>query len=253
MRALTVSILVAILAGIGVTNARAGLDLQCLQTKTLRVVYYDPAHAYIIPHLARCFENSYGYYKRSLGYVPGEEVTILLQDFDDYGYAGTSTIPNNYITLGIEPFEYVYETCPTNERFKWVMSHELFHVVASEKTSHIDRVFRDLFRGKVLADAGNPESMIYSYLCSPRRFAPRWYHEGIACFMETWLAGGIGARWAATTRWRFGPWCATTNISTTSSASSRKVRRAISRSGRTRICMARASCRTSRRSTGRRR
>jgi hypothetical protein len=25
-------------------------------------------------------------------------------------------------------------------------------------------------------------------------FAPRWYHEGIAVFMETWLAGGIGAR-----------------------------------------------------------
>src|SRR6186713_201839 len=192
MRALTVSFLTSLLAASVLTSAHAGLDLQCLQTKTLRVVYYDPAHAYIIPHLARCFENSYGYYKRSLGYVPGEEVTILLQDFDDYGYAGTSTIPNNYITLGIEPFEYVYETCPTNERFNWVMSHELFHVVASEKTSHIDRVFRDLFRGKVLADAGSPESMIYSYLCSPRRFAPRWYHEGIACFMETWLSGGIG-------------------------------------------------------------
>ncbi len=192
MRALTVSIVIAIIAALGAVPSRAGLDLQCLQTKTLRVVYYDPAHAYIIPHLARCFENSYGYFERSLGYVPGEEVTILLQDFDDYGYAGTSTIPNNYITLGIEPFEYVYETCPTNERFNWVMSHELFHVVASEKTSHIDRVFRSLFRGKVLADSENPESMIYSYLCSPRRFAPRWYHEGIACFMETWLAGGIG-------------------------------------------------------------
>lgn len=173
-------------------GAEAGLELQSLETPTLRVVYYDPAHAYILPHLARCFENSYGYFQRSLGYVPGEEVTVLLQDFDDYGYAGTSTIPNNYITLGIEPFEYVYETCPTNERFNWVISHELFHVVASEKSSHIDRVFRSLFRGKVLADANNPESMIYSYLTSPRRFAPRWYHEGIAVFMETWLAGGIG-------------------------------------------------------------
>lgn len=192
MRPLIVSFLSAVMAAALSAPARGGLQLQSLQTPTLRVVYYDPAHAYIIPHLARCFENSYSYYKRSLGYVPGEEVTILLQDFDDYGYAGTSTIPNNYITLGIEPFEYVYETCPTNERFNWVISHELFHVVASEKTSHIDRVFRSLFRGKVLADSENPESMIYSYLASPRRFAPRWYHEGIAVFMETWLAGGIG-------------------------------------------------------------
>ena len=172
--------------------ARAQLKLQSLQTPTMRVVYYDPAHEYIIPHLARCFENSMGEYHRKLGYVPGEEVTILLQDFDDYGYAGASTIPNNYITLGIEPFEYVYETCPTNERFNWVISHELFHVVASEQTSGTDRFFRGLFRGKVMAESDNPESMIYAYMTSPRRFAPRWYHEGIAVFIETWLAGGIG-------------------------------------------------------------
>lgn len=158
----------------------------------MRVVYYDPEHAYILPHLARCFENSLGFYHRFVDYSPYEPVTILLQDFDDYGYAGTSTIPNNYLTLGIEPFEYVYETCPTNERFNWVMSHELWHVVASEKASKTDRTFRGIFRGKVMADADNPESMIYSYLCSPRRFAPRWYHEGSAVFIETWLAGGIG-------------------------------------------------------------
>jgi hypothetical protein len=194
MRPLTVAILTGLLAAglLAPPRVSAQVKFQALETPDMRVVYYDPAHAYIIPHLARCFENSYGYFHRALGYTASEKVTILLQDFDDYGYAGTSTIPNNYITLGIEPFEYVYETCPTNERFNWVISHELFHVVASEKTSHTDRVFRSLFRGKVLADPENPESMFYSYVCSPRRFAPRWYHEGIAVFMETWLAGGIG-------------------------------------------------------------
>src|SRR5512139_1437714 len=117
MRPVTLVRLVMLVVVILATAAtsRAGLELQSLQTPTLRVVYYDPAHAYILPHLARCYENSYSYFKRNLDYVPGEEITVLLQDFDDYGYAGTSTIPNNYITLGIEPFEYVYETCPTNE------------------------------------------------------------------------------------------------------------------------------------------
>ena len=82
----------------------------------MRVVYYDPEHAYILPHLARCFENSMDFYYGFVGYTPYEQVTILLQDFDDYGYAGTSTIPNNYLTLGIEPFEYADKThsyyCP---------------------------------------------------------------------------------------------------------------------------------------------
>jgi hypothetical protein len=34
--------------------------------------------------------------------------------------------------------------------------------------------------------------MIYSYMTSPRWYSPRWYHEGIAAFLETWMAGGAG-------------------------------------------------------------
>jgi hypothetical protein len=168
------------------------LKWQVLETPDLRLVYYDDEHAYVLPHLARCFENTMGYYREFFDYEPSEAVTILLQDFDDYGYAGTSTIPNNYITLGIEPFEYVYETCPTNERFNWVVNHELVHVVVSEKGAGLDEFYRKLFFGKVAANSDDPWSLAYSYLTNPRRYSPRWYHEGIAVFLETWLAGGIG-------------------------------------------------------------
>ena len=130
--------------------------------------------------------------QQTLSLSAGLFVPLFFQDFDDYGYAGTSTIPNNYLTLGIEPYEYVYETCPTNERFNWVMMHELMHVVASENATGADEFFRRIFFGKVNATPDHPESILYTYLTSPRRYAPRWYHEGIAVFMETWLAGGIG-------------------------------------------------------------
>jgi len=163
-----------------------------LKTTDLRIVYYDQEHAYVVPHLARSYENAMGFYRKFFDYAPSEEVTILFQDFDDYGYAGTSTIPNNFITLGIEPYEHVYEVSPTNERFNWVMMHELVHVVVSEKATGADNFFRSLFLGKVAANDEEPLSLFYSYLSNPRRYAPRWYHEGIAVFMETWLAGGIG-------------------------------------------------------------
>ena len=42
------------------------------------------------------------------------------------------------VDIGIEPFEYVYETSPTNERINWVMSHELLHIVASDKPAPRD-------------------------------------------------------------------------------------------------------------------
>ena len=35
-------------------------------------------------------------------------------------------------------------------------------------------------------------SIVWAYLTTPRLYAPRWYHEGIAVCMETWMAGGIG-------------------------------------------------------------
>ena len=72
------------------------------------------------------------------------------------------------------------------------MNHEMVHVLALDKPSGRDRFFRSLFRGKVREANEHPETMLYGYLTTPRRAAPRWYHEGIAVFMETWMAGGLG-------------------------------------------------------------
>lgn len=171
---------------------KLNIRYRTLQTKYLRLVYYDDRHEYVVRHLSRCFENSIAYHRRLFQYEPSGPVTIHFQDFDDYGYAGTTTIPFNYLTLGIEPFEYIYDTCPTNERMNWVTNHELVHVVASDQATGGDHLFRRLFFGKVPPTDEDPVSMIYSYLTNPRRYAPRWYHEGIAVFMETWMAGGIG-------------------------------------------------------------
>lgn len=175
-----------------ISNANAQVPLYSLRTRNLRLVYYDKNHSYLLPHMARCFENSLKFHRNLFDYTPTEEVTILVQDFNDYGSAGTSTIPWNYINVGIEPFDYVYETSPTNERMNWVMNHELVHVLATDKANKIDNFFRNLFDGKVSPIPENPLSMIYSYLTTPRWYCPRWYHEGIAVFMETWMSGGIG-------------------------------------------------------------
>lgn len=168
------------------------MQLYSLRTENLRLIYYDKGHAYVVPHLARSFENSLRFHRNLFNYTPTEEVTILLHDFNDYGTGGTNTIPWNYMSIGIEPFEYVYETSPTNERMNWVMNHELVHVLATDKATKTDNVFRYLLGGKVSPIAEDPISMFYSYLTTPRWYSPRWYHEGIAVFMETWMAGGIG-------------------------------------------------------------
>ena len=112
--------------------------LRQVRTEHMRLIYLHRDQEYLIPHLTRCFENSLNYHRRLFDYTPDEYVTLIFQDMDDHGYAGTTTMPYNYLTLGIEPFEHVYETSPTNERINWVMSHELLHIVASDKPAPSD-------------------------------------------------------------------------------------------------------------------
>jgi hypothetical protein len=163
-----------------------------LETKNLKLIYLTKAHEYVVPHLARSFENSFKFHSKLFDYSPATKITILLQDFGDYGNAGATALPYNRISVGIAPFSYVYETRPANERMNWLMNHELVHIIASDKSSGRDNFFRALFAGKVSVTSDNPLSMFYSYLTNPRWYSPRWYHEGIAVFMETWMAGGLG-------------------------------------------------------------
>lgn len=167
-------------------------QLKVLRTNDLNLVYYSRAHTYVIPHLARCFENTLGFYKDFWHYKPSERITIFLQDFSDWGNAGATAVPTNYISISMAPFLYVYEVGPANERMNWLMNHELVHVIACDQPSNTDKFYRSLFLGKVDPTSDNPISMVYAYLTCPRRYSPRWYHEGIAVFMETWMSGGMG-------------------------------------------------------------
>jgi hypothetical protein len=164
----------------------------CLETKDLNLVYFSKAHEYVVPHLARCFENSLRFHSSLFNYKPSEKVTILLQNFSDYGNAGAETVPHNFINLCISPVNFVFETVPSNERMNTTMNHELVHIVTMDKAASSDKFFRSIFFGKVSPVEANPTSILYSYLTNPRRLTPRWYLEGIATFLETWMAGGIG-------------------------------------------------------------
>ncbi len=166
--------------------------LNSFQTNDLNTIYIDQNQYYLIPHLASCFRNSMSFHSKLFDYKSEEQVAVLFHDFGDWGYAGAINIPFNIVIVAIEPFDYVFDVMPANERMNWLMNHELTHIVMCDKPNSRDRFFRSLFSGKVNATTEQPLSILYSYLASPRRYSPRWYHEGIAVFMETWMAGGVG-------------------------------------------------------------
>src|SRR6185295_18448342 len=92
----------------------------------------------------------------------------------------------------IAPLSFAFETIAANERMNTIMNHELVHVATMDQAAGSDRFFRRLFAGKVNPIAQQPETIFYFFVTSPRVAAPRWYHEGIAVFVDTWMDGGLG-------------------------------------------------------------
>ena len=194
-RTLTVSAICTLMLLISLAGglpARAEPRLYCQETKHFRIIYYSPQHEYLAPLLIRSLENAANFYKQKFGYEPQGKITVLIQDFDDSGYGGAGTVPIDFIQIGIEPFNLVFETLPSAERMGLMSRHEMMHIVMGDLAAPRDAKFRAIFAGKILPNTDDPLSIPFSFLGSPRVYSPRWFHEGAAVFMETWLGGGFG-------------------------------------------------------------
>jgi hypothetical protein len=170
----------------------ARAQLSTAHADRLRLVYFEGTETYLVPHAVRTFLNSLDFQRRILRYDPEQDVTVLLADFEDFGNAGATVIPRNTLMVQIAPLSFVFETIAANERMNTIMNHEMVHIATMDQATGHDRFFRRLFGGKVNPIAEQPETILYLYLTAPRVAAPRWYHEGIAVFLDTWMAGGIG-------------------------------------------------------------
>ena len=157
----------------------------------IEVLYYSPAHEYLVTHLIRSYENALHFEHNLFHYTPSQKLTILLEDFGDYGHGAAGTVPSNFIDVGLAPFSYTYETLPANERMTWIMNHESIHIVMGDNRIPSTAVFGTVFwQGG--ANRRGPGFDSLQFHDQPRHYATRWFHEGIATFMETWMAGGLG-------------------------------------------------------------
>jgi len=167
------------------------LGISYVETKDVKVIYFDSLN-YLVPHAVHTFTNSLAWQRRTFGWIPSESTTVLLKDLSDYASGTALVAPHDRLVLDIEPVSHAFETFPASERLYWMMNHEMVHEATGDLASEEDRRWRRFFLGKVLPQSRDPESLLYAYLTVPRFTTPRWYLEGAAVFMETWMGGGIG-------------------------------------------------------------
>jgi hypothetical protein len=190
MRRCILCLLLALLPIAGAAQT-SPVGIQFVQTPELDLYYYEYL-ADIAPLAIRTFTNAREWQRRMFGWMPSERTTVLLQDFSDYGNVHAFAAPRGTLIFDVGPISRAFETSPAGERMYSSMNHELVHVVQSDISSTEDQRWRRFFLGKVPAQSRHPETLLYSYLTVPRFTAPRWYSEGGAVFLETFMAGGLG-------------------------------------------------------------
>ena len=162
-----------------------------------RILFFDKNLSQYIPHIVRMYENGKALHEQiwwpdSLSRPAIQPPMMMLSDWADDGNGGAASIPQNMINIEMAPLNFSYFISPSTERYHHLFRHEYTHIVMSDKASSRDMFWRKALGGKFTVDPTHPFSAVWSYLGAPRWYAPRWYHEGIACFMETWTGGGVG-------------------------------------------------------------
>ena len=186
------SLLVVVACGVATVPATLRAQFQTLETPVARLIYTSPLQSYLVPQVLTGYENALRFHEKLWNYVPRDRTDLLMHDLWHLGNAGARPLPDNHVTIGISPYGHDYESAPAPERMSSNMNHELAHIFTTDKTTASDRLFRSLFLGKVTPTPEAPLSVAYSYLTTPRWYSPRWYLEGIATYLETWMNGGLG-------------------------------------------------------------
>jgi len=150
-----------------------------------------------VPHIIRNYEVAKSIHGSiwkldTIGKGAFPSPMIMVRDWCDDGNAGAGIIPFDFISIDVAPTNYSYYRTPNVERYHSSMCHEYTHIVASEKTAGSDRFWKSVLGGRFNVESQHPFSALWSFLVAPRWYTPRWYQEGIACFMQTWLNGGVG-------------------------------------------------------------
>jgi hypothetical protein len=191
MRHRLLSLLLCALPLATLADDESSLGMSYVKTPDLHLIYFDSL-GYLTPYAVRTFTNSHRWQRRMFDWVPSQPTGVLLKDFSDVGNGAAWVAPRNTIFLDVAPPSLAFETSSTAERMYSLMNHELVHVATADAATAQDLWWRRLFLGKVAPQSQNPESLLYNYLTVPRFAMPRWYLEGSAVFLETWMGGGVG-------------------------------------------------------------
>ena len=152
-----------------------------------------PGRAHLVPHATQSFLSALATHKRVFGYVPNDGVNVLLQDLQRPRQCNCDTGAPQSDLLRRRPLERPLRNHlhrgPVRSHCG-ARAHACRHH-GSRQPEPI-RATGTSFTARWTSTPRTRKPCSTNYLTVPRGTTPRWYQEGSAVFMETWLSGGVG-------------------------------------------------------------
>ncbi len=168
------------------------MSLDSIETEELLLINISTKDEVIPPRAVRSVLNAKRFHSELFGWQSDEQVTFLLRDVADSGNAAAGPVPRNIVMAEVSPPDKTFESYLPLDQLFALMNHEVAHLATNDAHGAAEQFWRRLFLGKPAQTSAHPETLAYAYLTAPRATSPRWASEGIATFMETWMAGGVG-------------------------------------------------------------
>jgi len=174
-----------------VTNRIEFENVQGLRTVSTQHfdILYRSRFEWAVEDIASEAEAAYSKLNAIIGNFPNQKIALHVVDSADGPINQTLTAPQPFIRIWVAPpsDSNGYGHLRLSKRFKLLIAHELVHVVMGSWHDLSGSIF-----GQVRANLVEPSTFPFALLTQSKRFAPLWFHEGAAVFLETWLTGGHG-------------------------------------------------------------
>ena len=93
----------------GMRSAQADTDLQFVETKDLRVLYYAPAEQFLVEPVVQSLTASLERQRQLFRSTGSEPMVVLLRDFADVSSAAVAVTPRNRVFMDVAPQTDPYE------------------------------------------------------------------------------------------------------------------------------------------------
>lgn len=152
-------------------------------------ILFRPRFEWAVKDVAKEAEIAYQRLAHVFPSFPDKKIILHIVDSADGPINQTLTAPQPFIRIWAAPpsDNNGYGHLRLGNRFRLLVAHELVHMAMGSWHDQSGSIF-----GQVRSNVAEPMTFPFALLTQSKRFAPLWFHEGAAVFLETWLTDGHG-------------------------------------------------------------